>query len=400
MSSQFSASEQLVGYLYQIRYALLILLKKIKDEPTLELSIERLDDVAFEREGEPVELLQLKHHINRKASLTNSSVDLWKTIRAWSEHIAQTSRKPDEVILTLITTSHASDSSAPGKLRRDEKRNEQEALNELINAAKTSKNETNKLGYEAFLSLSDAQKKLLVSRIYIIDNSPSIRDVEDKIVQEIRLLSRFPESLKSRLEGWWFKKSVDHLMSGGSEIIKGIEVQSKIYDLQDELQKNNLPNDFPEIIEMEEEELSENERIFIHQLRLIVLGQTRLRIAIGDYYRAFQQRTKWLNEGLLFPNELERYESYLVGEWRRQFEMLKEDMGDTLPNQERIVQLGKGLFNWMETNNFTPIRSGYIDSYLSRGSYHLLANRLKVGWHPDFVERLGHLIEQAASQVS
>jgi hypothetical protein len=130
-----------------------------------------------------------------------------------------------------------------------------------------------------------------------------------------------------------------------------------------------------------------------------LLGKTRLRIAVGDYYRAFQQRTKWLNEGLIFPGELERYESYLVGEWRRQFEIMKEDMGDTLPSQDRMAELGKNLFRWIETNNFTPIRPSYIDSYLSRGSYHLLSNRLKVGWHPDFVERLGHLIVQAANQV-
>lgn len=400
MTSQFSASEHLIGYLYQIRYALFILLRKIRDEPSLELSIEQLDDVAFEREGEPIELLQLKHHISKRASLTNSSTDLWKTIRIWSTQIAETQSSSDQVILTLITTSNASDSTTPSKLRRDDKRNEQEALNELVRIANISSSQTNKPAYDAFLSLSDGQRKLLVSRIYVIDDSPNIRDVENKIIQEIRLLSRFPESLKSRLEGWWFKRVIDHLMSSDRNTIKGAELQRKIYDLQDELRKDSLPNDFPEIIEIEEEELSENELVFVHQLRLIVLGQTRLRIAIGDYYRAFQQRTKWLNEGLLFPNELERYESYLAGEWRRQFEIMKEDMGDALPNQERMAELGKNLFKWIETNNFTPIRPSYIDSYLSRGSYHILANRLKVGWHPEFVERLGHLIEQAASQVS
>ena len=54
MPNMFSAGSSAVGYLYQIRYALYLILKKID----LEISIERLDDVAFESEGSPIELLQ------------------------------------------------------------------------------------------------------------------------------------------------------------------------------------------------------------------------------------------------------------------------------------------------------------------------------------------------------
>jgi hypothetical protein len=400
MTGQFSASEHLIGYLYQIRYALFILLKKIRTEPGIELAIEQRDDVEFDREGEPAELLQLKHHISRRASLTDSSSDLWKTIRIWSTHLAENPNQFSDIVLTLITTSKAPDSTIASKLRRDSNRNEADALDGLIRIATTSDSQTNRPAYNAFLELSDTQKNLLVSKIFIIDNSPNISDVETKLNQEALLLSRFPDSLRTRLEGWWFKRVIDALMINSFNTIKGIELQQKIYDLQDELRRDNLPNDFPELVEMDESELSESERIFVHQLRLILMGQTRLRIAIGDYYRAFQQRTKWLNEGLLFPGELERYENYLIGEWRRQFEIMREDMGDASPNQERMAELGKHLFRWIETANFTPIRPSYVDSYLSRGSYHILANRLKVGWHPEFIDRLGHLIEQAANQVS
>lgn len=67
MSSQFSAPEQLVGYLYQVRYALLVLLQKIKYEPNIELSLEKLDDVAFERNGDPIELL--REHLSYALSI-------------------------------------------------------------------------------------------------------------------------------------------------------------------------------------------------------------------------------------------------------------------------------------------------------------------------------------------
>ena len=87
MSNQFSASEHLVGYLYQVRYALLVLLQKIKYELNIELSLEKLDDVAFERNGEPIELRQTKHHVSKTVELSDYSPDIWKTIRIWSVHI-------------------------------------------------------------------------------------------------------------------------------------------------------------------------------------------------------------------------------------------------------------------------------------------------------------------------
>jgi len=399
MSSQFSAPEQLVGYLYQVRYALLVLLQKIKDEPNIELSLEKLDDVAFERNGEPVELLQTKHHVSKTAELSDYSTDIWKTLRIWSAHIKANSNRIEDLFLFLITTAHAADNSATSKLRRNKDRNEDEALQVLIRIAKTATNKKNKAAYDEFISLTDAQRKLLISKIFIVDNSPSIQDVEAKLLRETRLFARHPDSLKTRLEGWWFKKVIDHLMDS-STIIKGSELQSKIYDLQEQLGRENLPNDFTtNILEMEEEDLNENERVFVEQLRLILLGNERLRMAIGDYYRAFQQRTKWLSEGLLYPRELENYEDYLIGEWRRQFAVMKEEM-EELPQEERMAQLGKNLFTKFQEKNFQPIRRDYLDAYFSRGNYHVLGNSLKIGWHPEFAQRLGHLIEQAAHQES
>jgi hypothetical protein len=61
--SQFSASEASLGYLYQVRSALLWALRRLKTEPEFLVSIETLNDVTFETTGgDPTELLQTKHH--------------------------------------------------------------------------------------------------------------------------------------------------------------------------------------------------------------------------------------------------------------------------------------------------------------------------------------------------
>src|SRR4051812_12517828 len=47
----FSAQSSALGYLYQIRYALYLLLRSEKDES--ELAIEKLDDISFVESGTP-----------------------------------------------------------------------------------------------------------------------------------------------------------------------------------------------------------------------------------------------------------------------------------------------------------------------------------------------------------
>jgi hypothetical protein len=57
--SSFSAAASALGYLYQVRYGLVLLLEA--KNPASALSLEKLDDVAFEESGEPTQVLQFKH---------------------------------------------------------------------------------------------------------------------------------------------------------------------------------------------------------------------------------------------------------------------------------------------------------------------------------------------------
>jgi hypothetical protein len=76
----FGAADVAVGYLYQIRLALFLSLVRLKQATAADffISLEILDDVAFEAAGRPAEILQAKHHRNRQANLADSSPDIWK----------------------------------------------------------------------------------------------------------------------------------------------------------------------------------------------------------------------------------------------------------------------------------------------------------------------------------
>ena len=83
--SKYSASESMQGYLYQCRHALLLLLRRNRVSPSVRMSVEKFDDVAFESGGQPIELVQTKHRV--PGNLTDLSEDLWKTLKIWTEGV-------------------------------------------------------------------------------------------------------------------------------------------------------------------------------------------------------------------------------------------------------------------------------------------------------------------------
>lgn len=54
------AAGQMIGYLYQVRYSMLLLLES--DNPTFKISIEKFDDIAFDNGFSPLQMIQNKHH--------------------------------------------------------------------------------------------------------------------------------------------------------------------------------------------------------------------------------------------------------------------------------------------------------------------------------------------------
>src|SRR6266403_311368 len=142
------ASASATGYLFQCRYALLAGLRALPGSPQLSISIEKFDDVAFEANGEPTELIQAKHHIGKTGNLTDASTDLWKTLSIWLQRVAEDIESPFRTKFVLLTTGQAPDGSASSLLRiRD--RDEKQADSRLLAAAAKSKNKDNAAAYTA-----------------------------------------------------------------------------------------------------------------------------------------------------------------------------------------------------------------------------------------------------------
>lgn len=393
--SLFDASDAALGYAYQWRYALLLLLRRMRESIRTRLSLEHLDDIAIEGGGASVpQLVQTKRHTSRRASLTDASEDLWKTIRVWCEAI--TARHVDVAMTTfaLVTTSEAPEGSI-ARLLRPEGRNPAEAERRLLEVTKVSRSTANRAAYEAFKALEPHVRTALVNAVMVLDGADDIADLREKIGQEV-MFAADPEHITpfvERLEGWWFNRVLQHLSDRTAPAIEAEELNILIGDLRNQFHRDNLPIDFI-LTEPETVDAESDQRTFVAQLRLIAVNNIRIEIAIRDFYRAYEQRSRWLREELLHVGELAAYEGRLVEEWKRFRALLEDELG--IDTDEEKIAFGRRFYKWMEFEAKIDIRPRCEEPYVMRGSFQLLANECRVGWHPDFLERLKHLIAEAS----
>ncbi len=132
---------------------------------------------------------------------------------------------------------------------------------------------------------------------------------------------------------------------------------------------------------------------FVRQLQTVGVGSLRLQFAKRDFYRASAQRSRWVRQSLLFDGEVGRFERRLIEEWQPRFAQMCD--GLTADCKEAALRAaGQQLYGWVENDARFPIRTQTV-RFLTVGSYHILAEDLRVGWHRDF-ETL-HVDEPAES---
>jgi len=404
MSSQsptpnpFSAADAALGYLFQVRVALLWTLRKLKESSGFLVSLETLDDVTFESAGRPEELLQTKHHRNRQAALTDASPDLWKSLRVWFEGFASHAIPPGTV-LNLLTTTTASAESAAAHLRQNG-RNVDAALTALEATAQSSRSQENAPAYEAFLKASAHNRRIILNDVVVIDAAPSTGSLDEQLRTEIfwAVERKHQDTFLEYLEGWWFRRAITQLaqMHSGDRIL-AVELEAQMSDLREQFKQDALPiaDDLLNIALDDAALAAHEDSVFVKQLELVKANSRRIAAAVRDYYRAFEQRSRWLRDDLLLVGDLANYERKLREEWELVFEAMKDKLG-TPAVEAAKEEAARRVLEWAERTSI-PIRPAVTEPFVTRGSMHILADGLRIGWHPEFHERLAHLLSSGSS---
>jgi hypothetical protein len=401
--NKFSAGEQGLGYIYQPRFALLRLLQLPEDTSAL---IEKDDDLDFIDQSGIKTLVSLKH----KAAgdrLTDLSTDFWKSVRIWLERYKRDGHSEATLRFFLFTTGQVSQTSFLRHFLPDKQLDDAEVmpLSKLADdTLATTDSQLIKAIAKEFHELNHDQKDDFLSRIVIFDDSPRITDVPSVIKEHhMRSIRReFRDAIFERLEGWWNDTVVALLTGQREEPIYGYEVSDKMSALSEEYKSDNLPITFRGKSPPGGVDVENDPRLFVVQLREIGIASNRIRNAILDYYRAFEQRSAWARENLLVGGEMDDYEDRLIDEWSRYRDVVFEEL-DEQSAESVLLEAGRALYRWadLESGNISSlrIRERVNEPYVIRGGFHILANckpMPRLYWHPRFLSRIEDVLGATA----
>lgn len=392
LGNKFSAAEQALGYIYQVRYALFLTLSL--PETTM-CFIENDDDIDFSDPEEGKILASLKHK-SPGDNLTDLSPDFWKSVRIWANHFFSKDNSTQSTFFYLFTTGKVASGSFLEAFIPSAKK-EPNLAGRALEVLSRSESKTINKTAQLLKEKPNDELSNFFSRILIFDCQERIQEIPSLIInahfRPIRMEFRRP--VYEQLEGWWFDQCITLLTGQRKEPIRGFELSEKLGQIAEKFQDDNLPIDF-EFAEPENDIQPETDRRnFVLQLKSINLNSERIKRAILDYYRAFQQRNSWMREMASLTGELESYDNRLVDEWDRLREILFEELSDSSP-EEFLQKSGRELLNRLSTGGLLNlrIRPKVSATFVTMGSYHILANEElpRVHWHPRFRDRMAEIL--------
>lgn len=384
-----SAAGQAAGYHFQIQRALLSL---IVGRDGSAVAIETFDDIVIEGDESDVrDFEQLKHSI-RPGSLTDRSRPLWKAVDVWMD-LADNAGLDEVDKLILVATDEAPEGSAAALLRVDG-RDPATAERLLLEVAGEDPGALDTAPIrKRFRDLNGRDRTTLLTKIEVRDATGGVGEFRAELSEALgpfALPRTGTDEFLDKLVGWWERRAVDLLLRRRTTVSRD-EVVEEVVRLRDQYGERTLPAPDPELANELTDVLIEAYAgtRFVHQLQLIAMRDERVHLAIRDYHRAYAQRSRWLEQGVLAPEELQEWEGRLFGEWEHAWHR----MLDTLPtpaDEPAQAKAGKQLYGDLEQSSQNPLRDGR-DRFLHVGTLNGMADITRIGWHPDFRARVEQL---------
>lgn len=394
MSNIHSAKDIYLAYVYQSMQALSLLLGNQVDDMMVRLEVE--DDLTL-IQPDSLTLGQVKHTQN---PISIKSSDLWRTLRIWCEHVQ--TNGTSNVYFILLTTSPIQEKSLLECLRYENKNTE--ALSklhlELIKVAEDTlaarksaprgdrlPHQDRYLGCEAFLMLQQQQQQKLLEHITIFENLPNIQNIDQDIYNKLLLvpLNVRAKTTEKILE-WWHHLVLESFKTTKNCNLSKNDVLNKINEIAYHLRENKLTDDMAYLPIPDNIPLPQNTQ---NQLELVDAVLSRGKRSAKMYWLAREQRSRWVSDNPGNAQIVDQYDSRLVSEWENTFhaKCLSEF---SCENDKKLA--GIEVLDWTHQsahNQIKPIRDKWDNPDYVRGSFQILADGLRVGWHPDFKDILG-----------
>ncbi|MFC3746796.1 ABC-three component system protein [Paenibacillus sp. GCM10012306] len=360
------------------------------------MGIETEDDVvriAKEDEGHVYE--QDKHSISDNIPFGDHSKDLWNTLCIWLKAASEPGFDLENTEFHLVTNKIVKNGLVV-LIAQAESDQECEICSDQILAIATNVPEGIKKYANKVCEYDISLLRKIVSKIILCDGNKG--SYGDKLKEEIKSLLHVSailpfEEIYNSLLGWVHNTAM-HCWRNNKPAWLSRDAFTEYY--QKILSRYNLKR-FIETdqslisLSLVDKEAQYNE-LFVRQLYLLALEKNDdlLISSIEDYLRCNHERTRFSIEGDITKEEMDRFDQNLIERWRLIFAQNVRKYKRALSTSPDTNALGEdaGFEILAQTLDHRESLANQPTEqyYLTRGSYHRLANnkQLILGWHPEF----------------
>lgn len=373
-----NAPGQLLGFSFQFPRALCHLLKS---GPGDVVSIEVLGDVATSKSGGEVISEEDKSSIKGNP-LTDRSIDLWKTFSNWIKAI-------NDGVLDVGKTKfilYCNESSGrEGIVHKFSSAGNHEEVQNAIDCAKRELKDitTDHTIWEYYNYVVNKNEPLLLEVVAKFELQVGNGAGYDEVSYEIQR-KHVPKSqinfLMNYLGGWLQKQVSEKIKSKELAKISWEDFNHQfmvVFDRARRLELIDFTLQEP-IQECDKRKQVKISPCYLRQLEKIEASDDDILEAVSDFLRADVNRSKWIENEIIDENVASDFESKLIIFWgnqRTRIEITEKNLAET--------KRGKLLFMDCRSRQ-ERIRDSDPPSSTIAGTYHALANKPLLGWHPNW----------------
>ena len=381
------------GFSYQFERALYWL---ARSPAGFAIGVETDDDVAVHGSDNSKLLEQDKHSILGDAKpFGDRSKDLWNTLAIWIEALDTKQVVADSTVFLMATNKVIPECIALqiGRAKSEEEISACVAALEVI--AKRPPKYIASIIECVLKQTSRANLRSLILKCELVDASQSSfgEQLRKETVAQLQLpnwCEASADSIADELLGWLHKTVLAAWQKKQPAWVQRDHFVNQLHAIIN-LRKRQIARERSEhLIPVPDEKVgAEKWSLFVKQLHLITDDEGIVDNAIREFIRCNIEKSRLSTEGNVTDDDWKSFETALLSRWdkirarviRMNRTALEEDIGFDI------------FTDTTEEHREKLAGSDTEQVYLTSGTYHRLANMIRVGWHPRYEELMRELLK-------
>ena len=381
-----SAPGAAAGYAFQFERALFWLARSPAGSV---VGIETEDDVAIRHQNGEYTLEQNKHSIQEKSEpFGDRSKDLWNTLATWVSALDSGELDAGSVAFLLVTNKTLPDCIAKQISSAKSRAEIGKCLEALKAASKGPSKTIEALTKKVLLNSSEKSLRAVIENCELLDGSDgaSGSELRDATIGELQIPEGFAsgaDSIADELLGWLRRQVLEQWQKRVPAWISRDCFVTQFHAVLDRKKRLISRERAAHLIPVIDEQLGQEKgRNFVKQVCLVTDENFRAEESIRQFIRCGIEKNRLSADGNITDQDWIDFEDSLKSRWKMIFSRVKRLGQDG--NEEDV-----GFRVLTDTTDEHRERLAGVETeqvYLTAGTYHRMADRLSVGWHPRFKE--------------